>query len=120
KAAMSLSDQSVTSSAPRGFGRLPANRSTDPANSTPWSTQRLEFDMPGKPSCGNILGPAVRPPYNSPMPNPEQLPPEVMAAKFGIGRLDRHVFICLGPDCVDLTVGEQTWEYLKKRLKALN
>ena len=54
------------------------------------------------------------------MPNPEQLSPEVMAAKFGIGRLNRHVFICLGPDCIDLSVGEQTWEYLKKRLKELN
>jgi len=54
------------------------------------------------------------------MPNPDQLPPEVMAAKFGVGRLTRHLFICLGPDCVDPKVGEQTWEYLKKRLKELN
>ena len=54
------------------------------------------------------------------MANPEQLPPEVMAAKLGIGRLTRHLFICLGPDCVDSAAGEQTWEYLKKRLKELN
>ena len=54
------------------------------------------------------------------MANPEQLPPDVMAAKLGIGRLTRHLFICLGPDCVDEGVGEQTWEYLKRRLKDLN
>lgn len=54
------------------------------------------------------------------MPNPEQLPPEAMAAKFGIGRLTRHLFVCLGPDCVDSATGEQTWEYLKRRLKELN
>ena len=53
------------------------------------------------------------------MANPEQLPPEVMAAKLGIGRLTRHLFICLGPDCVDSSAGEQAWEYLKKRLKEL-
>ena len=54
------------------------------------------------------------------MANPEQLPPEVMAAKLGIGRLTRHLFICLGPYCVDAAAGERTWEYLKKRLKELN
>ncbi len=54
------------------------------------------------------------------MPNPEQLPPEAMAAKFGIGRLQRHLFICVGPDCIDSTEGEKTWEYLKTRLKQLN
>ena len=53
------------------------------------------------------------------MANPEQLPPELMAAKLGIGQLTRHVFVCLGPDCVDPKAGEETWEYLKKRLKEL-
>jgi hypothetical protein len=53
------------------------------------------------------------------MANPEQLPPEVMAAKLGIGRLSRHLFVCVGPDCVDPDVGEQTWEYVKGRLKDL-
>ena len=55
-----------------------------------------------------------------PVANPQQLPPAVMAENFGIGRLDRHLFICLGPDCVDPGAGEQVWEYLKKRLKELN
>ena len=53
------------------------------------------------------------------MANPEKLPPEVMAAKFGVGKLARHLFICLGPDCVAPDVGQETWEYLKRRLKEL-
>ena len=55
-----------------------------------------------------------------PMANPEQLPPEVMAASFGIGKLTRHLFVCLGPDCVSPADGERTWEYIKRRLKELN
>jgi (2Fe-2S) ferredoxin len=54
------------------------------------------------------------------MANPDNLPPEVMARQFGIGRLARHLFICVGPDCVDPAAGERTWNYLKKRLKELN
>ncbi len=53
------------------------------------------------------------------MANPEQLPPSVMGEKFGIGKLRRHLFVCLGPDCVPREQGEKTWEYLKKRLKQL-
>lgn len=54
------------------------------------------------------------------MANPEQLPPEVMARKFGVGKLTHHLFICLGPDCCDSAAGEKTWEYIKRRLKQLN
>lgn len=54
------------------------------------------------------------------MANPDKLPPPVMAEKFGIGKLTRHLFVCLGPDCVAPDVGEQTWEYVKKRMKQLN
>ncbi|MDB5302798.1 MAG: (2Fe-2S) ferredoxin [Phycisphaerales bacterium] len=54
------------------------------------------------------------------MANPEKYPPSVMAAKFGIGKLMRHLFICLGPDCVDSAEGERTWEYIKRRMKELN
>lgn len=43
-----------------------------------------------------------------------------MAARFGVGKLRRHLFVCLGPDCVERSEGEKTWEYLKKRLKQLN
>ena len=54
------------------------------------------------------------------MANPEHLPPRVMAPRFGVGKLKRHLFICVGPDCVAPAEGEKTWEYLKKRLKELN
>ena len=40
-------------------------------------------------------------------------------ALFGVGRLTRHLFICLGPDCTDLEIGERTWVYLKSRMKEL-
>jgi (2Fe-2S) ferredoxin len=53
------------------------------------------------------------------MANPEQIPPDVMAASLGVGRLSRHLLICLGPDCVDSALGEETWEYVKQRLKDL-
>ena len=54
------------------------------------------------------------------MANPQKLPPESMATSFGIGKLARHLFVCVGPDCCDPTEGEKTWEYLKKRMKQLN
>jgi (2Fe-2S) ferredoxin len=53
------------------------------------------------------------------MANPEQLPPGVMAAKFGVGQLARHLFVCIGPECCATADGEQTWDYLKRRLKQL-
>ena len=54
------------------------------------------------------------------MANPDKLSPQIMATQFGIGKLTRHLFICLGPDCVDPTIGQQTWDYVKKRMKQLN
>lgn len=54
------------------------------------------------------------------MANSERLPPEVMAEKFGVGKLHRHLFVCLGPHCAEPAAGEQTWEYIKKRMKQLN
>jgi (2Fe-2S) ferredoxin len=45
---------------------------------------------------------------------------EESAALFGVGKITRHLFICLGPDCTDLERGEETWTYLKRRLKELN
>jgi (2Fe-2S) ferredoxin len=50
----------------------------------------------------------------------KDLPPERAAAAFGVGRLSRHLFICLGPDCTQLDDGEKTWKYLKRRMKELN
>jgi (2Fe-2S) ferredoxin len=46
--------------------------------------------------------------------------PADAAAAFGVGRIRRHLFLCLGPDCVDREEGERTWDYLKKRMKELN
>jgi (2Fe-2S) ferredoxin len=54
------------------------------------------------------------------MANPQQLPPDVMAKSFGVGKLRRHLFICAGPDCCSPDVGEETWNYLKRRMKDLN
>ena len=42
------------------------------------------------------------------------------APLYGIGKLTRHIFLCLGPDCCDRKDGEETWDHLKKRLKKLN
>jgi (2Fe-2S) ferredoxin len=47
-------------------------------------------------------------------------PPEEKAAAFGVGRLKRHLFICIGPDCVDPEKGVETWTYVKKRMKELD
>jgi len=54
------------------------------------------------------------------MANPNKLPPEKIAKEFGVGKLTRHLVICVGPDCVDPKVSEETWDYLKKRMKQLN
>jgi (2Fe-2S) ferredoxin len=47
-------------------------------------------------------------------------PPVESALVFGIGKLTRHLFVCIGPDCIETDVGERTWEYVKKRMKELN
>jgi (2Fe-2S) ferredoxin len=46
--------------------------------------------------------------------------PEDSARDFGVGRLRRHLFICIGPDCIDSDAGADTWKYLKKRMKELD
>ena len=46
--------------------------------------------------------------------------PEETAESFGVGKLTRHIFVCLGPDCADRDDGEKTWDYVKKRMKELN
>jgi len=46
--------------------------------------------------------------------------PEKAAEAFGVGKLRRHLFVCIGPDCVDPDDGVKTWGYLKKRMKELN
>ena len=50
----------------------------------------------------------------------KNLPPAEVAASFGVGHLTRHLFVCTGPDCVDPDEGDETWKYIKKRMKELN
>ena len=45
---------------------------------------------------------------------------EASAAAFGIGKLVRHLFVCVGPDCAKPKQGEATWKYIKRRMKELN
>jgi (2Fe-2S) ferredoxin len=54
------------------------------------------------------------------MANPDHIPPHLMARSFGVGKLHRHLFICIGPNCAAPDAGDATWQYLKKRLKQLN
>jgi (2Fe-2S) ferredoxin len=35
-------------------------------------------------------------------------------------RAERHLFLCLGPDCADLKEGEKTWQRLKELCASLN
>jgi (2Fe-2S) ferredoxin len=46
--------------------------------------------------------------------------PAQAVALFGIGKLHRHLFVCVGPDCVDPERGDETWQYVKRRMKELN
>lgn len=49
----------------------------------------------------------------------DQSPVEA-AKSFGVGKLSRHLLLCLGPDCADIEDGDKTWKYLKRRMKELN
>ncbi len=33
----------------------------------------------------------------------------------GIDRAERHLFLCLGPDCAPMEQGQVTWDFLKRR-----
>lgn len=37
--------------------------------------------------------------------------------KAGVAMAERHLFICIGPDCCRPQEGEMVWEYVKKRVK---
>jgi (2Fe-2S) ferredoxin len=58
--------------------------------------------------------------YDSRMGKNEGREPAEVAASFGVGKLERHLFVCIGPDCVDRDRGDETWTYIKKRMKALD
>jgi (2Fe-2S) ferredoxin len=37
--------------------------------------------------------------------------------KAGMKTATRHLFLCIGPDCCSTKAGEETWEYVKKRVR---
>ena len=45
----------------------------------------------------------------------EQL--QAVSAKIGIGAIQRHVFLCVGPKCCTPEVGQASWELLKQKIK---
>ena len=50
----------------------------------------------------------------------ERTTPEAAAAAFGVGALKRHLFVCGGPDCAPESEADETWTYIKRRMKELN
>ena len=37
----------------------------------------------------------------------------------GVGQAERHLFLCLGPDCAPMEEGQKVWDYLKRRCMEL-
>lgn len=37
--------------------------------------------------------------------------------KAGIDRAERHLFLCMGPDCCAPAEAERVWEFIKRRLR---
>ena len=37
--------------------------------------------------------------------------------KAGVASAERHLFICIGPDCCDPAEGERVWEFVKRRVR---
>ena len=42
------------------------------------------------------------------------------AVRRGVGSYERHIFLCLGPDCCTEKEGEAAWSHLKKRVAQIN
>jgi len=42
------------------------------------------------------------------------------AERRGVGGYERHIFLCIGPDCCTPEQGEESWKYLKRRAAELN
>jgi len=38
-------------------------------------------------------------------------------AKAGVADAQRHLFVCLGPDCCRMREGERLWDFIKSRVK---
>jgi len=37
--------------------------------------------------------------------------------KAGVARAERHLFLCIGPDCCASSEGERIWEFVKQRVR---
>lgn len=48
-------------------------------------------------------------------PKPQSI--EAAVAKMALGGARRHVFFCTHGDCAPKEVGEESWKYLKRRLR---
>lgn len=42
------------------------------------------------------------------------------ARRRGVGSYERHIFLCLGPDCCTPEAGEVAWAHLKRRVAQIN
>lgn len=42
-----------------------------------------------------------------------------IAGALNIGGYERHMLLCIGPDCCTEEQGQESWDYLKRRLKEL-
>lgn len=51
------------------------------------------------------------------VPRPDRL--RRIADHFGIERIRRHLFVCVGPDCCSSEQGLATWNHIKSRHKEL-
>ena len=54
-------------------------------------------------------------------PEQDERPDELerIARALNIGGYQRHMFLCIGPDCCTPEQGQESWDYLKRRLKEL-
>jgi (2Fe-2S) ferredoxin len=51
--------------------------------------------------------------------NPDLLALRAAAAKIKLGRIRRHIFLCVGGTCAPPEAQQSSWEYLKRRLREL-
>ena len=49
----------------------------------------------------------------------EQSVLEQISLKLKIGSIERHILLCVGDKCCDPQAGQESWEYLKRRLKEI-
>ena len=38
-------------------------------------------------------------------------------AKAGVASAEKHLFLCIGPDCCEAGEGERVWEFIKRRVR---